>query len=147
MDNINNLYQELIIDHGTEPRNCHVMPNSNHDAEGFNPLCGDKIHVYLLLDNDIIKDISFISKGCAISTASASIMSEILMGKTLQEAQNIFLQFQHLLTTEDPAPSGLGKLIALAGVREFPSRVKCATLAWHTFKDAAQLNKSRENHD
>lgn len=134
---INNLYQELIIDHGTEPRNSYVMEDCNHQAEGFNPLCGDKIHVYLKTENDIINKISFVSKGCAISTASASIMSEVLKGKTIAQAMELFSQFHHLLTTDDAPTPGLGKLAALAGVREFPSRVKCATLAWHTLRDAA----------
>lgn len=133
---IDNLYQELIIDHGTEPRNHHALDAANHDAEGFNPLCGDKIHVYLIISENIISDISFISKGCAISTASASIMSEILKGKSVAEAVALFQQFQHLLTSEDQAPLSLGKLAALTGVRKFPSRVKCATLSWHTFQKA-----------
>ncbi len=109
---LDNLYQELIIDHGTEPRNHHILDNANHDAEGFNPLCGDKIHVYLLITDNIISDVSFISKGCAISTASASIMSEALKGKSVAQAVELFQQFQHLLTSEDPAPQTLGKLAA-----------------------------------
>lgn len=134
--NLDNLYQELIIDHGTEPRNHHVLSGANCDAEGFNPLCGDRIHVYLLVENNLIKDISFISKGCAISTASASIMSEVLKGKGVPEAVELFKAFQHLLTSEDPAPDSLGKLAALTGVRQYPSRVKCATMAWHTLQQA-----------
>lgn len=133
---LDSLYQELIIDHGTEPRNHHVLDNCNHDAEGFNPLCGDKIHVYLHVDDNIITDISFISKGCAISTASASIMSDILKGKSITYAVELFKQFQHLLTSDDPAPESLGKLAALAGVRKFPSRIKCAGLAWNTLQQA-----------
>lgn len=133
---IDDLYQELIIDHGTEPRNHHVLDAPDHDAEGFNPLCGDKVHVYLIIKDNIISDISFISKGCAISTASASIMSETLKGKSVAQAVELFQQFQHLLTSEDQAPQSLGKLAALTGVRKFPSRVKCATLAWHTFQQA-----------
>jgi nitrogen fixation NifU-like protein len=133
---LENLYQELIIDHGTEPRNAHIMAHANHEAEGFNPLCGDKIHIYLDIADDKIKDVSFISSGCAISTASASIMSETLKGISIADAMQLFVQFQHLLTSDDKAPASLGKLAALAGVREFPSRVKCATLAWHTLRDA-----------
>lgn len=136
---LNELYQELIIDHGTEPRNHLILDNHNHDAEGFNPLCGDKIHVYVRTENNIIQGLSFISKGCAISTASASIMSEVLKGKTVDQAAELFAQFQHLLTSEDPAPESLGKLAALTGVRAFPSRIKCATLAWHTLKDAIKI--------
>lgn len=133
---LDDLYQELIIDHGTDPRNHHVLDTANHDAEGFNPLCGDKIHVYLRIKDNIISDISFISKGCAISTASASIMSETLKGKSVAQAVDLFQQFQHLLTSEEQAPITLGKLAALIGVRKFPSRVKCATLAWHTLQQA-----------
>jgi nitrogen fixation NifU-like protein len=137
---INDLYQELIIDHGTDPRNHHVLPAANHDAEGFNPLCGDKLHIYVLLENNVITDLSFVSKGCAISTASGSIMTQVLKGKTLEQAQEIFAQFQHLLTSEDSAPESLGKLAALTGVRQYPSRVKCATLAWHTLNNALRKN-------
>lgn len=133
---LDNLYQELIIDHGTDPRNHHVLEHANHDAEGFNPLCGDKIHIYANIKDNLITDLSFVGHGCAISTASASIMSEILKGKTVTEAVELFKQFKHLLNTEDPAPEALGKLAALAGVRKFPSRVKCATLAWYTLQQA-----------
>ncbi|HSX19928.1 MAG TPA: SUF system NifU family Fe-S cluster assembly protein [Gammaproteobacteria bacterium] len=141
MMDLDNLYQELIIDHGTEPRNHHALEKANCDAEGYNPLCGDKVHVYLLVEDDAIKDISFLGKGCAISTASASIMTEVLKSKTIPQAKEIFAHFQHLLTSEDPAPESLGKLAALTGVRKFPSRVKCATLAWHTMQDALKGRK------
>ncbi len=135
---LDNLYQELIIDHGTEPRNHHVMHNANHQAEGYNPLCGDRIHLYLHLQDNIITDISFVGKGCAISTASASIMSEVLKGKTVAEAVILFKEFQEMMTTDASATLQLGKLVALSGVRKYPSRVKCATLAWHTLQDALQ---------
>lgn len=138
---LDNLYQELIIDHGTEPRNHHPLANANHDAEGFNPLCGDKVHIYLHTDNDLITDISFLGKGCAISTASASIMTEALRGKTIVEAQALFKQFQHLLTSNEKVPDDFGKLAALAGVRKYPSRVKCAMLAWHTLQQALKESK------
>lgn len=138
---LDNLYQELIIDHGTQPRNHHALANANHDAEGFNPLCGDKVHIYLHTDNDVITDISFLGKGCAISTASASIMTEVLRGKTVTEAQALFKQFQHLLTSNEQIPDDLGKLAALSGVRKYPSRVKCATLAWHTLQQALKETK------
>lgn len=133
---LENLYQELIIDHGTEPRNHYVLPNATCNAEGYNPLCGDKIHIYLYVVKNVIEDISFIGKGCAISTASASIMTETLKGKTLEQAAELFKQFQHLLTSEDEAPASIGKLVALVGVKKFPSRIKCATLAWHTLQQA-----------
>lgn len=135
---LNELYQELIIDHGTEPRNHHVLENPTCESEGLNPLCGDKIHVYLILENNTIKDISFKSQGCAISTASASIMSEILKGKTLVEAKELFEKFQKLLVSDERPNDDLGKLEALAGVKQYPSRVKCATLAWHTMQNACK---------
>ncbi len=144
MMEIDNLYQELIIDHGTDPRNHYALQNPTFDAEGFNPLCGDKVHVYLNVQNDQITELSFVSKGCAISTASASIMSEVLKGKSLSEAEQLFKQFQHLVTSEDPAPESLGKLAALTGVRKFPSRVKCATLAWHTMQQAVHNGNKDE---
>lgn len=135
---LDNLYQELIIDHGTSPHNFHTLENANHNAEGFNPLCGDRVHIYVLLEKNVIKDISFVGKGCAISTASASIMTDAVKGKTLAEVQSLFKQFQDLLTTDQPTPNTLGKLVALAGVKKYPSRVKCATLAWHTLHDACK---------
>jgi nitrogen fixation NifU-like protein len=133
---LNNLYQELIIDHGTDPRNNRVLSNANHDAEGFNPLCGDRMHVYVRIEDDKIVDVTCMSKGCAISTASGSIMTEVLKGKSLADAADLFKQFQHLLTSDAAAPATLGKLAALTDVRKFPSRVKCATLAWHTLHEA-----------
>lgn len=139
--NIDNLYQELIIDHGTEPRNYYVLEKANHDAEGYNPLCGDKVHLYLHTDGDVITDISFTGQGCAISTASASIMTQILQGKTIEQAQELFNKFLSLVTTDDKEHENLGKLEALAGVRKFPSRVKCATLAWHTLQKALHGDK------
>ncbi len=142
MMDLDNLYQELIIDHGTEPRNHHILDNANHDAEGYNPLCGDKIHLYLHTQDNVITDISFIAKGCAISTASASIRTELLKGKTIAQAVELFREFQHLVTSEDPAPESLGKLAALSGVRKFPSRVKCATLAWHTLQQALKEERT-----
>lgn len=132
---INELYQELIIDHGTEPRNHGCLAHATHDAEGFNPLCGDKVHVYLDIADETMRELRFESHGCAISTASASIMSETLKGKNLSEVERVFEQFIQMLTTED-TPSDMGKLAALANVRRYPSRVKCATLAWHTMHNA-----------
>ena len=135
---LDNLYQELIIDHGTHPRNFHTLENANHDAEGFNPLCGDLVHVYVEIEDNIVKDISFTGKGCAISTASASIMTDAVKGKSLAEVNSMFQQFQTLLTKDQETPNTLGKLTALAGVKKYPSRVKCATLAWHTLQDACK---------
>lgn len=131
------LYQEIIIDHNRNPRNQHEMACATHHAQGFNPLCGDKLTLYLQIQDDVIKDISFIGCGCAISQASASLMTEALKGKTVEEAKDIFHRFHHMLTEEsDISTAGLNKLTVLSGVRNFPARVKCATLAWHTF-DAA----------
>ncbi len=135
------LYQELIIDHGTRPRNCHAIADANYTAEGFNPLCGDKIKLYLLIENGIVIKASFEGSGCAISTASASIMTEILIGKTKNEALDLCANFKRLITSGDAPCVNLGKLLALASVKNFPSRVKCATLSWHTL-EAAIKNKA-----
>lgn len=138
---IRDLYHDLIIDHGTQPRNCGKLDDANHSAEGFNPLCGDKIYLYLKIQNDRILAASFTGQGCAISNASASLMTETLVGKTLMEAQDLFNAFQQLLTSDSSADIDLGKLQALAGVRAFPARVKCATLAWHTLLSALKQSE------
>ncbi len=140
--NLQDLYQELIIDHGTHPRNCRTLCNPNCSAKGYNPLCGDSIQLYLSVEQEKIIEASFQGSGCAISTASASLMTEALIGKTLNDAQKLFHQFQILLTTEDSTPLDLGKLSALSGVRAFPMRVKCATLPWHTL-NAALKNETK----
>jgi len=136
------LYQEIIIDHNRNPRNHHSIENATAQANGFNPLCGDKLTVYLQLEDDVIQDISFVGCGCAISQASASLMTEALKGKSEAEAKDLYHQFHQMLTQDDSEPVSLDKLAVLAGVKAFPSRVKCATLAWHTF-DAA-LTKDKE---
>ncbi len=138
---IRELYQDLIIDHGTQPRNCCMLHDANHIAEGFNPLCGDKIHLYLRVQDERILAASFTGAGCAISTASASLMTEILIGKTLTQAQDLFEAFQKLLTVDRDTSTNLGKLEAFAGVKAFPARVKCATLAWHTLLSALKQSK------
>lgn len=145
MDDLRNLYQEVIFDHNRNPRNFHAMPDANRKADGFNPLCGDQLTVYMRLnDAGVIEDVSFEGKGCAISTASASIMTEVLKGKTGQEAVQLFRSFQGIVTGKDEATgTGLGKLQVLAGVRDYPARVKCATLAWHTVH-AALSNESEK---
>ena len=134
MDELRNLYQEVIFDHNRNPRNFHALADANRKADGFNPLCGDQLTVYMKLnDAGVIEDVSFEGKGCAISTASASIMTEILKGKTEQDAEALFRAFQGIVTGKDDADGAtLGKLQVLAGVRDYPARVKCATLAWHT---------------
>jgi nitrogen fixation NifU-like protein len=138
-DHLHELYQELILDHGTHPRNHHAMLDATHTAEGFNPLCGDRVQVYLHIDalSQKILSASFTGQGCAISTASASLLIEALPGKTLQEAQTLLQTFQQFLTEEHSTPQdNLGKLSALAGVRAFPMRIKCATLASHTLEES-----------
>lgn len=139
---LNNLYQELIIDHGMQPRHYHKLNDATCIKEGFNPLCGDQITLYLKIENDTIINVSFEGKGCAISTASASIMSEMLQGKSIVEATQLFEQFQTVMTTNLSFPESLGKLLAFNGVKTFPTRVKCATLAWHTLKAALQHSET-----
>jgi nitrogen fixation protein NifU and related proteins len=133
---VDDLYQELILDHSKRPRNGHSMDDANRKAEGYNPLCGDKLKLYLKLEGDIVKDVSFVGSGCAISTASASLMTESLKGKTREEALKLLDKFHDLLTTDTPISKDLGKLVVFCGVRDYPARVKCATLAWHTLKNA-----------
>lgn len=133
---IDDLYQETILDHSKRPRNHHLMEDANRRAEGYNPLCGDKLKLYLKVENDVVLDASFEGSGCAISTASASLMTESLKGKTRQEALKLLDKFHDLLTTDTAAAKDLGKLVVFCGVRDYPARVKCATLAWHTLKSA-----------
>lgn len=137
MSELNELYQEVILDHNRRPHNFRVIGDANAKQEGYNPLCGDRLTLYLTLDGDVIKDVAFQGSGCAISKASASLMTDALKGKTVGEAREMFDQFHAMITSnpESPAPD-LGKLSVFAGVREFPTRVKCASLAWHTMKAA-----------
>jgi len=133
------LYQEVILDHNKRPRNFRVPDPVNRKAEGYNPLCGDKITVFLYVEGDTIKDLGFQGTGCAISKASASMMTDALKGKTLAEANAFFEQFHAMVTAPanaDVKTDALGKLAVLSGVREYPMRVKCASLAWHTMKAA-----------
>jgi len=143
MSDLKELYQEVIIDHSRKPRNFKTLGAGSRRAEGFNPLCGDKVMVYADVVEGRIVDLSFQGSGCAISTASASLMTDALKGKSLDQARVIFDQFHRLVTGAQSEPSEeasrdnlLGKLSALGGVREFPMRVKCATLAWHTLRNA-----------
>lgn len=132
------LYQSVILDHHKTPRNFRKLEDANRSSEGYNPLCGDRVSVYLKLEGDVIQDVAFVGSGCAICTASASMMTERLKGKTRHEAESLFGQFHELLTGKDE-PGGeeaLGKLAVFSGVRAFPIRVKCATLPWHTFRAA-----------
>jgi len=139
---VHDLYQETILDHSKRPRNCHPMDNPDRKAEGFNPLCGDKLKLFLKMNGDVVEDASFIGSGCAISTASASLMTETLKGKSREEALKLLDKFHELLTTDTPVSNDLGKLVVFCGVRDYPARVKCATLAWHTLKSA--LTKADE---
>ncbi|MCC6158519.1 MAG: SUF system NifU family Fe-S cluster assembly protein [Deltaproteobacteria bacterium] len=139
MSELSDLYQDVILDHNRSPRNFRVLADANHRADGFNPLCGDKVTVFLKLDGDRIADVSFQGSGCAISTASASLATAALKGKTIAEADALFALFHDMVTSDPTAEAhvdGLGKLAAFAGVREFPTRIKCATLVWHTLKSA-----------
>jgi nitrogen fixation NifU-like protein len=132
------LYQEVILDHNRQPRNFRALARGRK-AEGDNPLCGDRLTVYLRLDDDVIADVAFQGSGCAISKASASLMTESVKGKTVAEANQLFRRFQQMITAPPDSPvDHLGKLTALAGVRQFPIRVKCATLAWHTLRAAIE---------
>ncbi len=142
MSDLRELYQQVIIDHGRRPRNFAVTTTANHIKDGHNPLCGDKITIYLTMHNDIVESVTFQGAGCAISMASASLMTDAIKGKTIVEAENLFEQFHTLLTQPQAAEAQdkLGKLTVLAGVAEFPARVKCATLAWHTLLAAIQQN-------
>ncbi|HBG31416.1 SUF system NifU family Fe-S cluster assembly protein [Candidatus Macondimonas diazotrophica] len=133
------LYQDVIVDHNRNPRNFHPLEGAVRIAEGYNPLCGDKLSVYARIDDGRITDVSFVGSGCAISTASASLMTEAVKGKTVAEAEALFADMHELLTGKTAAdPGRLGKLAALAGVKDYPARVKCATLSWHTLHAALQ---------
>ena len=143
MSEIQELYQQLIIDHGRHPRNFCACDEANKIKEGYNPLCGDKLTVYITEQDGIIQDVSFQGEGCAISMASASMMTEAIKGKTVNEVEALFGAFHDTVTKGEPSAENLGKLAVLSGVAEFPARVKCATLAWHTVM--AALNDSKEN--
>ena len=137
MSDLSDLYQEVILDHGRKPRNFRAMPDATATAEGLNPLCGDHYHVFLRMDGDRIADVSFQGSGCAISKASASLMSQVLKGKSAADAEDLFQRFHRMVVEGDAAQAdGLGKLAVLKGVAEFPTRVKCASLAWHALHAA-----------
>ncbi|MCK6619067.1 MAG: SUF system NifU family Fe-S cluster assembly protein [Calditrichaceae bacterium] len=141
MEELKELYQQIILDHNKSPKNYGKMVNCTHASEGYNPLCGDRIKIYAKVENGVIEDIKFEGEGCAIAKASGSIMTALLKGKTVAEAQQLFEEFQHLITSDvrsNVDTEKLGKLAVFAGVREFPTRVKCAGLAWHTVKAAIE---------
>jgi len=139
MSELSELYQQVILDHNKKPRNFHKIVSANHTAEGFNPLCGDQLTVYARLEDGTLTDVSFEGSGCAISKAAASMMTVAVKGKSKQDAETLFNEFHRMVTgelDEENEPNELGRLKIFAGVREFPVRVKCASLAWHTLKAA-----------
>ena len=141
MSELSELYQQVILDHNKKPRNFHKLETANRTAEGFNPLCGDQLYLYLEVEDNQVKDISFEGSGCAIFKASASMMTQAVKGKSTQETEELFDEFHRLVTgemDEETEENKLGKLTIFAGVREFPVRVKCATLSWHTMKAALE---------
>jgi len=143
MPDLRELYQEVILDHQKRPRNFRKLENANKSADGYNPLCGDKVSVYLDVEDGVIRNIGFQGSGCAISTASASMMTESLKGKSEAEVQEQFHRFHDLVTGKSSPQddsAALGKLAVFAGVRDYPVRVKCATLAWHTLRAALEGN-------
>lgn len=153
MSELRELYQEVILDHGKHPRNFHRPKGCNRESQGYNPLCGDKITIYLTLEDGLVKDAGFEGAGCAISMASASLMSETLKGKTVEEVRALFERFRgFVMGQENPLEAAgdtpdLDKLVVLSGVREFPMRVKCATLAWHTMSAAMEGRKEEVTTD
>jgi nitrogen fixation protein NifU and related proteins len=144
MSELSDLYQEVILDHNRRPRNFHALDSATHAADGHNPLCGDRLRIYLKVEDGIVSDVAFEGAGCAISKASASMMTDAIKGRTLGEVDALFERFHRMVTTPPDRPvEDMGKLSSLAGVREFPVRVKCASLAWHTLKAAmAQQTKA-----
>ena len=142
MMDLRDLYQDIILDHGQKPRNFRPQEHASHTAQGHNPLCGDRVTVYLTIEDDRVADASFVGRGCAISTASASLMTEVLKGKTLDEAKQLFNSFHASVTGHEPPElaealdDDFDRLSPLAGVKGFPARVKCATLAWHAVEAA-----------
>ena len=137
---LTDLYQQVIVDHAKRPRNFRVLSAANRKVDGYNPLCGDKVTIYVQVEDGVVRDISFQGSGCAISTASASLLTEALKGKTLEDAEALFESFHELVTGLQPAHDepGLGKLAAFSGVCDYPTRVKCATLAWHALHAALE---------
>ena len=139
MSELTDLYQEVILDHNKKPRHFQKLADANRSAEGFNPLCGDQIQLYVKVEDGVIRDIGFQGSGCAISKASASLMTSTLKGKSEKEADELFERFHRLVTKDEATdPEALGKLAVFSGVREFPARVKCASLAWHTLRAALE---------
>jgi nitrogen fixation protein NifU and related proteins len=142
MSDLSDLYQEVILDHNKRPRNYRVLEAPSHTAEGYNPLCGDRLSLFLKVEGDVIADVGFQGSGCAISKASASLMTDAVKGRPVAAARELFERFHRMVTTPPDQPvEDLGKLSVLSGVRQFPVRVKCASLAWHTLKAALQRER------
>ena len=145
MSELSELYQQVILDHNKKPRNFRELEGANRTAEGFNPLCGDQLTVYMLMDEGVVRDLSFVGTGCAISKASASMMTQALKGKTREDARQIFEEFHRMVTgelDEESEENRLGRLKIFAGVRDYPARVKCASLPWHTMYAALEGEES-----
>ena len=141
MSELSELYQQVILDHNKKPRNFHKLENANRVAEGFNPLCGDQLTVYLQMDEGIVNDVSFEGSGCAISKAAASMMTQSVKGKNREQAEQLFQEFHKMVTGEldtEAEPHQLGRLTIFSGVRDYPARVKCASLSWHTMRAALE---------
>ncbi len=139
MADLRELYQEVILDHNRRPHNFRALEDANRKAEGYNPLCGDRLTVFLRVEDDVVREVTFVGSGCAISKASASLMTDSVKGKTLQQTRALFAAFHRMVTSDaepDAESADLGKLVVLSGVRAFPARVKCASLAWHTLNAA-----------
>jgi nitrogen fixation protein NifU and related proteins len=149
MSSLDELYQNVILEHNRSPRNYRSMPDASGQAQGHNPLCGDQVTVWVRMDGDVIGDVSFQGAGCAISRASASLMTSAVKGKTRAETDALFARFHRLVTgtLADEAPETLGKLAVFSGVSEFPIRVKCASLAWHTLRSALDGGPGRSQED
>ena len=145
MSELSELYQQVILDHNKKPRNFRKLENANHTADGYNPLCGDQLTIYLDLEDGLVKEVGFEGSGCAISKASASMMTQAVKGKSKEQAETLFQEFHSMVTgglNEETEENSLGHLKIFAGVREFPVRVKCATLPWHTLH--AALNRESQ---
>jgi nitrogen fixation NifU-like protein len=139
MSELSELYQQVILDHNKKPRNFHKLETANRSAEGYNPLCGDQLTVYMQLEDEVIKDVSFVGQGCAISKAAASMMTQSVKGKSKQDVEILFDEFHRMVTgemDEETTPNHLGRLTIFSGVRDYPARVKCASLSWHTMRAA-----------
>ena len=146
MYDLRDLYQEIVMDHNRRPRNFHTLQNANREADGFNPLCGDKINLYLVVENEIVSDVGFQAVGCAISKASASMMTESIKSRNISDVNKVIETFMHMITKQtegDYDVDILGDLELLSGVSEYPARIKCATLSWHTLKSALASGMKR----